>query len=289
MGRLAIVFGFLLSVAAAFGVYYLYQGWVEERTIRGDVEAKYDQAKEKNLALQSEKEKYKTQSLSYRDKAKAIQEQLSKVQAEQKTVQDKLKEEKEAFEKQLMDRQGMIEELKKKMTELKKEAEDARQSCKVTPADMKTDFITTPQSFYPAQTSVSTPASGIVGTGTSNLVFQSPAATPVGTGSNPAAPVQVPLGSQTPSPAATQLVTQEIANLSGSRILTVNRKFNFVVINMGLQDGLKMADQLKVFKQGQKECAKIQVEKLYDKFSAAAILEENPLSQITEGDEVHKI
>jgi len=67
----------------------------------------------------------------------------------------------------------------------------------------------------------------------------------------------------------------------------VNRKFNFVVINQGLQEGLKMGDKLKVLKQG-RESATVQIEKLYDKFSAATLVEEDPKQQVVEGDEIRQ-
>ena len=62
MGKLGIILAFLLSVAAAGGSYYLYQGWVEERTVRGSVEAKYNQVKEKMITVQSEKEQIKAEN-----------------------------------------------------------------------------------------------------------------------------------------------------------------------------------------------------------------------------------
>jgi hypothetical protein len=75
--------------------------------------------------------------------------------------------------------------------------------------------------------------------------------------------------------------------LTGPRVLTVNRKFNFVVVNLGLKDGIKMGEQLKVFRAGV-ECATLQTEKLYDKFSAASIVKEDSSDPVREGDEVRK-
>ena len=89
---------------------------------------------------------------------------------------------------------------------------------------------------------------------------------------------------EAPAPAQASAIA---AASTGSKVLTVNRKFNFVVINQGLQDGLKMGDKLKVLKQG-KESATVQVEKLYDKFSAATLVEEDPKQQVVEGDEIRK-
>jgi len=48
-----------------------------------------------------------------------------------------------------------------------------------------------------------------------------------------------------------------------------------------------MGDKLKVLKQGQ-DSATIQVEKLYDKFSAATLIEEDPKNQVVEGDEIRR-
>jgi hypothetical protein len=48
-----------------------------------------------------------------------------------------------------------------------------------------------------------------------------------------------------------------------------------------------MGDKLKVLRQGQ-EIATVQIEKLYDKFSAATLMSENPKQQVIEGDEIRK-
>jgi len=60
--------------------------------------------------------------------------------------------------------------------------------------------------------------------------------------------------------------------LQAGRILLVNRKFNFVIVNMGSKQGLKMGDQFLVSEGGDK-IAKVQVEKLYDDYAAAKITE----------------
>ncbi len=67
------------------------------------------------------------------------------------------------------------------------------------------------------------------------------------------------------------------------QVLTVNRQFNFVVVNMGLRNKVKIGDVLQVEQQG-KLIARIQVEKLYENFSACAIMEEMKPAQIHEGD-----
>ena len=67
------------------------------------------------------------------------------------------------------------------------------------------------------------------------------------------------------------------------QVLTVNRQFNFVVVNMGLRDKVKIGDVLRVEQKG-KLIGRIQVEKLYENFSACAIMEEVKPAQIHEGD-----
>ncbi len=314
MGKLGILLAFLLSVAAAGGSYYLYQGWVEERTVRSSVEAKYDQVKEKMITVQSEKDQIKAEkeqisaekdqitakSEEYRTKAEAMQAQLEKLQTEQTRIDS----EKAVLEKQLKSHQEMIAELQTKMGELEKKAKEAQAACGVTPADLKTDPFYAPQSF--TSPAASTTSSG--GAGPSPLVFKP--VTSIGTNAvsasmpEPSAPASVVPAVQAvsvitgtsvseapkvtaPEPVPSPDVSVAAGATAGAKVLTVNRKFNFVVINQGLQEGLKMGDKLKVFKQG-KESATVQIEKLYDKFSAATLVEEDPKQQVVEGDEIRK-
>lgn len=61
-------------------------------------------------------------------------------------------------------------------------------------------------------------------------------------------------------------------SLQAGRVLLVNQKFNFVIINMGSKHGLKIGDSFLVTENAEK-VVKIQVEKLYDDYSAAKITE----------------
>lgn len=284
--RLGILFAFLLSVAAAGGAYYLYQGGMEERMRRESVEAKYEQVKEKILVVQSEKEqvnaekeKYKAESEEYRARAQAMQGQLEKLQSEQ----IKNQEAQENLQKQLTSNLATVNELKKKVEDLDRKAKEAQQACVAKPEDM----LPQPQPFSPSPTpvGVTVAASGVTAAG---LAFTSPTPAPISTPSSlsvssGAVPITAPEPSKAPS-----LTTVFEEAKKGPRVLTVNRKFNFVVVNQGLQDGLKIGDKLEIVMQG-RGTAKVQVEKIYDKFSAATILEESPQNQIVEGDEVRRI
>lgn len=70
-------------------------------------------------------------------------------------------------------------------------------------------------------------------------------------------------------------------------VLTVNRKFNFIVVNLGQKDGLKLGDEIPILRDG-KSIGKVQVERIFPDFAAATILQENKQGEIREGDAVQK-
>ncbi len=74
---------------------------------------------------------------------------------------------------------------------------------------------------------------------------------------------------------------------SSAKVMTVNRKFNFVVVNLGIKDNLKMGDELALEREG-KLIGKAKVEKLYDTFAAATITDEAKENPIQEGDVVRR-
>lgn len=86
---------------------------------------------------------------------------------------------------------------------------------------------------------------------------------------------------------AARVTPQESPALTQPQVMTVNRKFNFVVINIGMNDKLKMGDRLRIERDG-KGIGTVEVEKLYDSFSAATIIDEKKNKPIQEGDSVEK-
>jgi len=84
-----------------------------------------------------------------------------------------------------------------------------------------------------------------------------------------------------------RVTPQESPAITQPQVMTVNRKFNFVVINIGMNDKLKMGDRLRVERDG-KGIGTVEVEKLYDSFSAATIIDEKKNKPIQEGDSVEK-
>lgn len=81
------------------------------------------------------------------------------------------------------------------------------------------------------------------------------------------------------TPAATLIAPSERPH----QILSVNRQFKFVVVNLGIRDRLKLGDLLRV-EEGSKLIGRLKVEKLYENFSACSIVEEGEPNKLKEGD-----
>ena len=73
---------------------------------------------------------------------------------------------------------------------------------------------------------------------------------------------------------------------SDADVLVVNRKFNFIVANLGRLGGADLGTSLDVYRNG-KLIAKTKIEKLYDNMSAATILPEWKNAKIKEGDKIY--
>ena len=71
------------------------------------------------------------------------------------------------------------------------------------------------------------------------------------------------------------------AKLEG-QVLVVNKEFNFVVINLGQKDGLKMDQELEVYN-GTSLIGKVQVERIYDTMASAVIMPGKNMPEIKEG------
>lgn len=74
-------------------------------------------------------------------------------------------------------------------------------------------------------------------------------------------------------------------SIAAGSVLLVNRKYNFVVVNLGSRQSLNLNDVVSIQQEGN-EIAKARVEKVYDDYSAAYIIEEQSERPIAEGDAV---
>ena len=88
-----------------------------------------------------------------------------------------------------------------------------------------------------------------------------------------------------PAESAPQASQQTIA--AGS-VLLINRVHNFIVVNLGSRHGLALNDILRI-QQGGEEIGKVRVEKLYEDYCAAYIVEEQSGKPVKEGDVVNAV
>ena len=77
------------------------------------------------------------------------------------------------------------------------------------------------------------------------------------------------------------------ASTSGlqGKIIVVNREYDFIVMNLGKNQGLSVGQEFQIVR-GQQVLGRVRVEKLYDELSAAAIMPESNKDAIKEGDVV---
>lgn len=71
-------------------------------------------------------------------------------------------------------------------------------------------------------------------------------------------------------------------------VLVVNREYDFIVVNLGRNQGLSIGQEFQVVR-GQEVLGHVKIEKIYDELSAAAILPNSNKDAIREGDSVRPI
>ena len=83
-------------------------------------------------------------------------------------------------------------------------------------------------------------------------------------------------------------VTSMPASVSHGQVLVVNREYDFIVVNMGKNQGLQIGQEFQIMR-GDEVLGRVKVEKVYDELSAAAILPQSKKDAIREGDLVKAI
>ncbi len=185
------------------------------------------------------------------------------------TENEQLRQDNTRMSEQLKTFASEKDQWKKEMDEVQKKAADIQAKFKtLESAAPKAEAVAIPNTANPSPLNVA----AVIPTGGS-------AAQPAG--ANTGAPI-VTAQAQGAAPA------EQAPAAKTFQVMTVNRKFNFVVVNVGLQDQFKMGDKLAV-ERGGKKAGTVQIEKAYDNFSAAAITEEAKDSPIQPGDSIKKI
>lgn len=83
-------------------------------------------------------------------------------------------------------------------------------------------------------------------------------------------------------------VSFQTSSVPEGEIIVVNREYNFVVMNIGKNQGLTLGQEFQILR-GSEILGKVKIEKLYEELSAAAILPESDKSLIREGDAVRAL
>ncbi|MBI2167595.1 MAG: hypothetical protein HYU34_05060 [Candidatus Omnitrophica bacterium] len=245
--KFAVVFAFLLSAGSLTGSWYLFQQYQMERAAREDLESQIVQLEERNASQESQ--------------LKLNREELERLNAQ---IEDETKKSRSLQEK-LTQAEEEAGGLRERVSELEEENKNlARPAVLTPPAETEAveeneelPKLPPPPVLSPAPMPVAKP------------VALPAAAKPKDV--SPAVPVA------TPAPAAPAVDERP------KQVLSVNRKFNFAVVNFGSRDKLQVGSLLQVEQNG-KPVGRLQVEKLYENFSACTILEETKPSSIKEGD-----
>jgi len=69
------------------------------------------------------------------------------------------------------------------------------------------------------------------------------------------------------------------------KVLVINKDYNFVVINLGIADGVKIGDIFAVYNNN-KQIGDVRVEKIHDTMSAAGFISTETKAKVREGDKV---
>ena len=99
---------------------------------------------------------------------------------------------------------------------------------------------------------------------------------------------QPPLGAPAASAVVPVTTTASTSAASEGQIVVVNRDYDFIVMNMGKNQGLSIGQEFQIVRSGQ-VLGKVKVEKVYDELSAAAILPDSQKDNIREGDSVRAL
>lgn len=249
--KLLVGLAFVTSAASLAGNWYIYQRYQAGLLENQELESHLVQFEEQNTALQSE---------------------VAKI--------DQYKEENDRLVSQVKDYVNQRDALRKELDTSQQEKLDLQKQIQVLEAE-KTNLTQQLNLGQVADTAIVREASKIQAV-TASL------AQPTATAEKPVAPEKKaekkkemekakPKEEAKPSKPAPPEDTRPL------QVLSVNRQFNFVVVNAGIHDRVKIGDTLRVEQNG-KLIGRVQVEKLYENFSACTILEENKPAQIREGD-----
>ncbi len=86
-----------------------------------------------------------------------------------------------------------------------------------------------------------------------------------------------------PAAASVRTVSATTNSTTSGQVVVVNREYDFVVVNMGKNQGLTVGQECQIVRDNQ-VLGRVKLEKVYDELSAAAILPDSKKESIREGD-----
>ena len=94
--------------------------------------------------------------------------------------------------------------------------------------------------------------------------------------------------SSAPSSSSSAAASGTAAPAGQGQVIVVNREYDFVVVNLGKNQGLEVGQEFQIFRDNQ-VLGRAKIEKVYDELSAAALLPDSNKDAIREGDSVRAI
>ena len=252
--KFCIILIFILSLTACALTVVLFSVRENEKEKRIQLEGIRAQLEEQVGALRDEKQKLQVETDSLNDKLKASMDSLSEAKARADRAEQDLQTARESLsagEKEVADLKRAVQlseernhDLEGTLSRLEATIDELRQG------------------------------SGGVGMGQAASALSQDASM-----GGVSAAVSKSIQSRINGTAGSPSTAASSESLQAGRVLLVNRKFNFVIINMGSKQGVQIGDLFSITEGGEK-IAKVQVEKLYDDYSAAKISEmtSDPLS-----------
>ena len=259
--KLIIGLAFVFSLAALAATFFLAKALKEEKKQRQALEAAHEQIREKSASLDHAARQYQSE-------IRRMREQLKAYALERKQLQD-----------QIQQSSPKVETPAAQSGNLKNTASVEAQAAprEAAPSALVEAVLAVSGKALPAQTADGKSAAlPVVPTVKPESAAASETTKDV---SQPEAAASAPAPEEKQAPSE--------AKAKSASILTVNRKFNFAVVNIGLQDGVQIGDLLLVERSG-KENGNLKVEKTYENFSAAAIIKEDSKTPIQQGDLIRK-
>lgn len=260
-GKIAVILLSVLiviSLSLAGGVFYLLQ---QERKHSVSLQEELDDVKAKLSIKESELDKYRSAAVSLESKLKQANNSIGQISADlqqEKYAKQQAFYEIEQLKSDLEQQRNIRSDLEKKFNQAQSEMQKLQSQFKDL-TDKKAELETKLKEL-------DAKARGIeLGT----IVV-----------SNEGAAGRVPAGKgmfrEQPGKAATSLE---------GKVLVLNKDYNFVVINLGGKDAVKIGDTFSVY-HGDKYLGDVKVEKVHDAMSAAGFVSADLKGKVSEGDKV---